>query len=281
MMIDFNGEFISAKQPVLFAENRGYNYADGLFETLRFIDKKIIFWEDHYERLISGMQTLQMEIPSYFSKDYLANRIVKLIAKNKLSNQAVRIKINVHREAKGFYTPTAQNIAYFIRVEELKKTTYSFSLKKYKAGIYNLHKVAADPLSTLKTTNKLINVLGSIYAQKNGFDNCFLYNQKGNIIEALNGNLFCVFENQIKTPPLSEGCLNGITRKKIMLCIKENNFRLSEEPLQLSDLLEAKELWITNSIMGIQPVFQFKDKIYKAEIAKQLEKALNLKAKMN
>src|SRR5699024_444958 len=230
-MIDFNGKFIKENQAVIFPENRGYNYGDGIFETLRVVDKKIIFWKDHYQRLISAMELLQLKIPSYFSKDYLENRILKLIKQNNLQNQPLRVKINIDRKAKGFYTPIAQDIDYMIRIEKLNTSIYSINSKKYTVGIYKDHKVSSDLLSTLKTTNKLVNVLGSIYATKNAYDNCFLFNDKENIIEALNGNLFCVFENQIKTPPLSEGCLNGITRKKIIENIDKNKYDFLETPL--------------------------------------------------
>lgn len=279
-MIDFNGKFIKENQAVIFPENRGYNYGDGIFETLRVVDKKIIFWKDHYQRLISAMELLQLKIPSYFSKDYLENRILKLIKQNNLQNQPLRVKINIDRKAKGFYTPIAQDIDYMIRIEKLNTSIYSINSKKYTVGIYKDHKVSSDLLSTLKTTNKLINVLGSIYATKNAYDNCFLLNDKENIIEALNGNLFCVFENQIKTPPLSEGCLNGITRKKIIENIDKNKYDFLETPLQVSDLLQADELWITNVIMGIQPVFQFQQKEYKADLAEKMIEILNNTAKI-
>lgn len=279
-MIDFNGKFIKENQAVIFPENRGYNYGDGIFETLRVVDKKIIFWKDHYQRLISAMELLQLKIPSYFSKDYLENRILKLIKQNNLQNQPLRVKINIDRKAKGFYTPIAQDIDYMIRIEKLNTSIYSINSKKYTVGIYKDHKVSSDLLSTLKTTNKLVNVLGSIYATKNAYDNCFLLNDKENIIEALNGNLFCVFENQIKTPPLSEGCLNGITRKKIIENIDKNKYDFLETPLQVSDLLQADELWITNVIMGIQPVFQFQQKEYKADLAEKMIEILNNTAKI-
>ena len=67
--------------------------------------------------------------------------------------------------------------------------------------------VQADLLSTLKTTNRLINIVGSIFAQENDYQNCILLNHQKNVVGFLNGNLFLVIDNQIITPPLTDGAI--------------------------------------------------------------------------
>ena len=133
-------------------------------------------------------------------------------------------------------------------------------------------------LSTLKTTNKLINITGSIFAKENGFDNCLLMNDAKNIVEALNGNVFLVTENKIITPPLSEGCLNGIMRKQILRIAKKiENLEVIEAIISPFELQKADELFVTNIIKGIQPITKYRKKDYESKISNQLLKLLNLK----
>lgn len=71
-------------------------------------------------------------------------------------------------------------------------------------------------LSTLKTNNKIVNVTASVFAKENDLQNCILLNNEKNVVEAINGNIFLLFGNKLITPPVSDGCLNGIMRKQII-----------------------------------------------------------------
>lgn len=275
MKIDFNGKLIEENQPIFEAENRGYNYGDGLFETLRVIQGKIIFWENHYNRLTSGMETLQMNPPDYWSKDYLESRILDLITENKLKDQPVRVKINVHRDASGLYKPHHHKIKYLIRTSALGSDSYTKKNNDYVLGVFKTHRISSSILSNLKNTNKLINVLGSIYADEIGVDNCLLLNDKGNPVEALNGNIFIVKGDTITTPPLSDGSLDGITRKKIITLVAQTDYDLKQTTLSLSDLKNAEEIWITNTIVGIQPITQYDKRTYGNKVGEEFIDLLN------
>ena len=107
-------------------------------------------------------------------------------------------------------------------------------------------------------------------------DNCLLINENKNVIEALQGNIFMLMENRLITPPVSEGCLNGIMRKQILaLAKKMDNIEVVEEPISPFDLQKAEELFITNVIKGIQPVTKYRKKEYKTELANKLLVQLN------
>jgi len=275
MKIDYNGIYFEEKQPIFLAENRGYNYGDGLFETMRVIQGKLFFLENHYARLIAGMKLLEMDIPDYFSKPYLQSRILNLIEQNKLTGQPVRVKINVHRDASGLYKPDLHKINYLIRTSVLADSEYTKTDNAYRIEIFKAHRISTSVLSNLKNTNKLINVLGSIYAERIGVDNCLLLNDKGNPVEALNGNLFVVNDNIIKTPPLSDGCLDGITRKIIIDIVEKTTYQFEEASVSITDLRNADEIWVTNTIVGIQPVIQFDQRFYENKIAEQFIDLLN------
>jgi branched-chain amino acid aminotransferase len=131
-------------------------------------------------------------------------------------------------------------------------------------------------LSTLKTTNKMLHITGSIYANENGLQNAIVLNNDKNVVEALNGSLFMVMGNKLITPPLSEGCLNGIMRKQLLqLAKKIEGIEVVEEIISPFDLQKADELFVTNVITGIQSITQYRKKSYNNDVAKQLVTLLN------
>ena len=126
-----------------------------------------------------------------------------------------------------------------------------------------------------------MNVLGSIYAKENEYANCLLLNEKKQVVEALNGNIFLVKGYTIKTPPLEDGCLNGILRKQIIKILGQlPDYILDETSVSPFELQKADELFITNVITGIQPISKYRKKEYASEVAKELLAKLNVKARL-
>jgi branched-chain amino acid aminotransferase len=121
----------------------------------------------------------------------------------------------------------------------------------------------------------MIHVTGSIYAKENDLDNCILLNDSKNVVEALQGNLFMRMGNTLITPPISEGCLNGIMRKQILsLAKKETNLEVMEQVISPFDLQKADELFVTNVIRGIQPITKYRKKEFEQDTAKVLNTIL-------
>ena len=147
--------------------------------------------------------------------------------------------------------------------------------------LYKDFYVSKQLLSSIKTTNKIINITGSIFADENGLDNCLMLNDEKNVIEALNGNLFMVFEGKLVTPPLSEGCLNGVMRKQIVaLASKIQGLEVVEEPISPFNLQKADELFITNVITGIQSITKYRKKEFGNTLANDLLKRLNAQIRL-
>src|SRR5690606_26411967 len=130
-----------------------------------------------------------------------------------------------------------------------------FENSTYEVDLFKDFYITKQLLSTLKTTNKMVQITGSIFANENGLDNCLLINDDKNVVEVLQGNLFMLKGTKLITPPLSDGCLNGIMRKQILsIARKIEGIEVSEESISPFDLQKADELFITNVIKGIQPV---------------------------
>lgn len=278
-MINFNGNIIDSSQNQLF-DNRAFLFGDAVFETLKVVDSKVLFLEDHYFRLMSSMRILRMEIPMNFTMEFLEAEIISLLSKTEKS-LAYRIRITVYRNSGGFYLPKTNDVSYLINYMPLDKAIYEFSDVPYEVDIYKDFYITKQLLSSVKSTNRAINITGSIYADENGLQNCLLLNDSKNVIEALNGNLFLLNGNKLITPPVSEGCIGGIMRKQILaIARKIDDLEVSEEPISPFDLQKADELFITNMILGIQPITKYRKKEFHNKLASELLIKLNARVRL-
>ncbi|MBS3993809.1 MAG: aminotransferase class IV [Bacteroidetes bacterium] len=264
-MVNLNGELVT--DAALRIENRAFKYGDGIYDTVKVIAGEVQFLEAHYFRLMATMRILRMEIPMHFTLEFYEQELLKSIAKVNIS-KTNRVRASIYRTGEGLYTPKSNVISYVI-----ESSVYTdVSLKTYEIDIFKDFYISSTFLSTLKTTNRIHNVLASIYADENKIQNGVLINEKKQLVEAANANLFIIKDAVVITPPLSEGCLNGIMRRKLIEFLQKTpEFELIEAPILLTDLLQCQEVFITNSLIGIQSVTKFKKKDYKTELTQSIK----------
>ncbi|RIV45986.1 aminotransferase class IV [Flagellimonas pelagia] len=280
-MINFNGTLFPQEKEILTADNRGLKYGDALFETLRCVNGALFFWEDHYFRLMASMRILRMEIPMEFTLEFLEEEIKRTISANDEDTGATRVRLTVFRKDGGLYTPATNDVSYVIETSTLESPFYLMDDSPYEVELFKDFYVNKDMLSNLKTSNRVLHVVASVFSKENGYANCLLVNTDKQVVEAINGNLFVVKGNQIKTPPLSDGCLDGIIRKKLMEIISSSEeWELLEESISPFELQKADEMFITNSIQGIQPISKYRKKEFGSSVAKGLVGKLNAKARL-
>ncbi|NNK86929.1 MAG: aminotransferase class IV, partial [Flavobacteriaceae bacterium] len=262
----------------LECDNRGFNYGDAAFETLKYTSGRLLFWEEHYFRLMATMRILRMEIPMNFTMEFLEQEIIETVRASGLSDQACRIKFIVNRKSGGLYTPLTNEIDYLIKASPIESGPYMMRDQGVKMELYKDYFMPPGLLSNLKTNNRLINILGGIYAQDQEVDNCFILNTAKMVIEALNGNVFLIKGNTIKTPPLIDGCLKGIMRNQIIEIIgSDDDLDLDESSISPFELQKADEIFITNVISGIVPVSQYRKKTYSKDTSLSILAKLNSK----
>lgn len=277
-MINFNGNLVAQSNENI-EQNRGFLYADAVFETLKVLDGKVLFLEDHYFRLMASMRILRMEIPLEFTLEYLESEILKTI--NALNLNNARVRLTVFRNGEGRYNPEQRTVSFVI-VAESTGAVYLNTTGKYEVELFKDFHVSKHLLSTLKTTSCLINITASIFAQENDYENCLLINDEKNVIEAINGNIFVVKDNVISTPPIADGCKNGIIRKKLIEIInKTENLTFEERSISPFELQKADEIFITNIAVGIQSITQYRKKMFTNTIANSLLMKLNAQIKFN
>ena len=168
-----------------------------------------------------------------------------------------------------------------ISTETLSEEFYSITEDSYIVDLFKDFYISPSLLSTLKTNNRALNIVASVYAEENDLQNCLLLNTNKSVVEATNGNFFLVKGNTIKTPPLTDGCLKGIMRKQIMELIElMPDYTLEEASISPFELQKADELFITNVIKGILPITKYRKKNFNTTVATELLKKLNVKVRL-
>lgn len=274
-MINLNGTLLSETPPSLTANNRGFLYGDAVFETLKHTNTQALYWEDHYFRLMASMRIFGMEIPLEYTPDFFEKEFLRSIKGQSTAAPAWRIRLTIFRNDGGRYTPTTHQVSFLIQSTPLEQATYPQPANEYVVDLYKDHYVQPSMLSNLKSNNKALQVLGSVFAQRQELDNCILLNDRKEVTEALNGNLFLLFGDALHTPPLTSGCLDGIMRKQLMRLSDKLSLKVEERAITPFELQRADELWVTNTVVGISPVVRYRRKTYQNQVALKALDLLN------
>ena len=268
--INFNGSIFEAGEAVLASSNRAFRYGDALFETIRLMNGEILYLEKHLARLSAGMKYLSMNEHADLNFHNLYLMIRHLDQVNQLKGNG-RIRLEVFRNDGGFYRPFTNDVSYLVEAEPLVLKKYSLNDKGMRMDVFSEVKKPHETLSGLKTSSALIYVLAQLFRKRNFLDDCFLLNASGRIAEAISSNVFVLHDGILKTPPASEGCVQGVMRDVILdLCRESMNIQVRETTFTADDLLVADEIFLTDVINGIRWVGAFRQKRYFNNFSKQL-----------
>ena len=267
----FNGKLQEAGTPLFTSENRAFRYGDGLFETICVRNIQPLFIEDHWNRLSKGLAALS--IPASLTLPDLLIALDTLLKKNDLSN--ARLRLIAFREAAGLYKTVDSACSWLLSVTGEVDTEFKKDMPGLSAGVFEGDYKASGKLSNLKTLNGLLFICAASEAIKMGLDEMLIKNQHGNLVESISANIFIRQGTTFKTPPLSEGCLEGVMRTQVIKLLSQKNLPIQEIPLTLEDLLIADELILTNVIQGAGWIENFKGKMYTNQYAVQINHWLN------
>lgn len=274
MFVNCNGNYYSLNEPALSAANRSFLYGDGLFESMRMINEKIMFLEEHIHRLKQGMNALHIQTPSYFNISFLTDKIIELAAKNGINKHA-RIRLNVFRKEGGFYAPEDDNAGWLISINQASEIRYEINSMGLHIDIFPELKKSVNKLSSFKTCNALIYVLAGVWKNARNLDEVLILNENNRICEGLNANVFMLTNNQVITTPVSEGCIEGVMRNQVINIIKERNILFSEAKIEISDMNSADEIFLTNASSGLRWVSAYKNNRYFSKFSKEMVNSLN------
>lgn len=269
----YNGELVPSGSPLFTSSSRAFRYGDGLFESIKVISGMPNYFEDHFMRLTTGMKLLKLKPADDLSLTGLKNQIGRLLSANNCDS--ARVRITLFREGQGLYKPDSNGACWHISSSPDASSFFITTQPGLKLGLYDRDVKTTGEISTIKTLNSLVYVMGSLHAAENGFDDVFLLNTRGNIIESTNSNLFVVYQNAVVTPPVSEGCLDGVMRKNVIRIIREAGIQVNEVAVKENMVLEADELFLTNAIHGARLVGSFRTKNYQLNLTSKVNEWLN------
>ncbi|MGY6561755.1 MAG: aminotransferase class IV [Luteibaculaceae bacterium] len=269
-----NGQYHNANSAYLNAENRGFLYGDGLFETIRLINGKPLFVSDHFKRLQKGAEALRITLHKELTAENLEKMLLQLAERN-LILKGGRARLSIYRDFGGFYAPSESSSSFVLQVKPLDKNFFELNHEGLSVDLYQEMPKIKNKLSGLKTLNGLHYIHAALFCREKNFDNCFLINEKSQILEAYNGNMFVVANGALYTPGLEMGVLAGVMRMHIINVAIKNGLKVYECGLMPQNLLASDEIFLTNAIQGITWVGSYRSKRYFNSIAKKLVVFLN------
>jgi branched-chain amino acid aminotransferase len=258
--INHNGHLVPEDEPVLTPASRAFRYGDGLFETMRMENGRIALEQYHFERLFSGLQTLQFTPPKHFTAQYLLHETEKLCHKNNCTASA-RIRLTCFRASGGLFDPQHHQPQFTIEAWPLS-LPLQLNENGLVTGLYPDVQKSCDALAGLKTNNALPYAMAALHAKNQRWNDAFLLNSNGRIADSSIANIFLVNDKSLSTPPLSEACIAGTMRRHLLAALPALGYTITETPLTIPMLHQAGEVFLTNAIHGIRWVQSFEDTHY-------------------
>jgi branched-chain amino acid aminotransferase len=257
----FNGQFIPAWQGILQTRNRSFKWGDGLFETIRVHQGKILLQNLHFERLKNSLNILKYKFAA--SEDEIADQIIQTCTNNHcLESAKVRLAL---------WRLDSHEAGWLIEAIPLANSVKEQGIS---IDIYPEARKGRDVFSNLKTANLLPYVMAALFAKENNLDDALVLNDQENICDSSKANLFLVTKNEIHTPALNQGCIAGVMRRYLLEEFSSGKILVKEKSVSVDDLLEADEIFLTNSIIGIRPVRQFRNKTYGSSFTEDVKKKM-------
>jgi len=262
-VVFYNGEFVLENDISISINSRSFNYGDGFFETVKILDSQPFNLSFHFDRIKLALKVLRLE--QDYTELFLKQNISHLLKVNNIINGS--IKIHVSRIGSGRYLPASNKSDLFI----ISSKGFPYQINNaISLCFYGQEYKASGSLSKLKSSNSLIYILPSIYASENNFDNAILLNKSGNIIEVTNANIFILKNNNIYTPPIVDGCVDGTMRRWV-----NNKLDVIEKSISRDEILDADEVFITNALEGVTSVQRIESIMFESfSVASSLQKKL-------
>ena len=248
--IYINGSVHSMSDSTVSALDRGFHFGDGVFESMRCVDGRIIGLEDHWRRFHKGAGLLR--IPMGINFQEVKDAIGVLIKSSGFDDAYIKWVLT-RGEWRGQMMPVCEEASSLLIMCSVYKENTQHQ-QGVKACVLSVRRNETSLLMGIKSLNYLDNILGRMDAQERGFDDGLFLNTKGDLTESTACNLFCVKDHFIYTPPLEDGVLAGVTRKWILENATSASLVPVERSLVIEDLFQADEALLCNALTGIIPL---------------------------
>jgi len=264
-----NDRLVPIEQARLTPGQAGLLNGWGLFTTLRVVRGEPFAFERHWRRLERDAERVHLPMP--YAAEFVRRRLADVIAANEVREGTARIYLIYNRV--GFWTSGES-------FPDVDLIVYTAGLPPYREpvrlGLRPHGRYSASPLCSVKTTAWLNNVWHFAEAQKAGYDEVVLLNERGEAAECTAANIFAVSGGRVHTPPLSSGCLEGITRSVLLEIAPGLGIPMEERTLTPEDLRRADELFISSTNRNLLGVGTLEDHVFPGApgpVTRRLEEA--------
>ena len=239
-----------------------------LSETIAIHQNKILFWEEHYLRLMASMRILRMKIPLRFTLEYLSEKIIELTTS--ISPQAFngRVHLNVVKMAQPSLEHPIPETAFSITAASAKEGQAAFVYKKTNQAIdlYKDHYLSMGLYNSLESAAQQWRKMAWTYVYENDYCDGILLNTDKHLVETLQGAIFLIKGNEISTPSLDQGCRKTVYRKQLLTLLEKSSaYEIKEEAISPFSIQKAEELFVLSDATGLYSIKQYRKKIFTTE----------------
>lgn len=242
-----NGKSQRAKDSIIPPDNASFRAGMGLIETILWQYNRLQLWDQHFARLSESMAALHLKMPAHTNQNSLEKEIIQLIKQNNL-NASARVRIQFFGGGGGLYSDAALQAQYIIEVypieEHLPYLNEHGLCVGFAFGLEKCH----NSMSHLKTANGLVYAQAAIQARQQRCNDMLISNNNRHIIESSIANLFWVKDKNIYTPPITDGCVEGVFRAFLLQKYPE----IKLQSVDAETLRAADEVFLTNAIRRIK-----------------------------
>jgi len=262
-VIYLNGQLKNRSEAKLSAFDRGFLYGYGLFETMRAYHGHIFRLDSHLTRLRCSAESIGLThgiLTTEEGKQSLKAACLATLEANELGDARIRLTVSA---GEGDMTPdsgTCPEPTILIAARTLDPLPPEKYEAGFKAALSFLRRNSQSPLSRLKSTCYLENILARTTARACGHDEAIFLNEQAYLAEGSTTNVFLVSDGELVTPSFESGVLPGIARETVLEIARTSNIKATERVVELKELIEAEEAFFTNSILEVMPLTWFEGK---------------------
>jgi len=250
MKVWIDGQIIDGHEARVPVSDHGLLYGDGIFEGMRATGGKVFRLEQHLSRMAYGARALHLQLPG--GSAGLRKIVVDTLAAHGDPDAYIRLIVTRGDGPLGVDPTTCPTPRVLCLVDRIKLFSEETRKKGLSLVTSSYRRPASDVLDPrIKSLNYLNNVLAKGEARRQGADDALLLNAAGNIAEASVANLFVVREGRLFTPPATDGCLDGITRRAVLELAGTLSIPAAERTLSRMDVFAADEVFVTGTGAGV------------------------------
>ena len=256
----FNGSLVNYDDISITDIKRGFMYGDGLFETMKWSQGEILFFNSHFSRLKFGMEIMKLEKGNLSMP--LLNQSITLLAE-KHQGHPLRFRMSVFRTGEGRYKTTSRSYSWLLEAEILKDQLYMVNQTGLKVKFSEKTRLSWSSFSEFKTMNSLTYILAGIEAAERQVEDLIILDPNDEVVEMISSNVFGLLDNELITPKKSSGCVEGVFKVVLKKHLPKIGIEIKEKNITTEELLACSSVYSSNVINGMQWIEKNGDHTFK------------------